>query len=112
MRLRLGRRGGAQGADDAMPQVLAADFDGVEAVLAVQQVGSLRTAQRDAKDSPVAALRLDGVLGEHRLVGAVEGAGAKMQDADAKPRRIVARRAHRRRNLRQRGQGQPPAHSR
>jgi hypothetical protein len=104
-RLRQGQ-GGAQAADDAIARPRRPLFDGIKPVLRRQQVGDPGAAHRYADDAPGSAGGLDGVVGIDRLMGAVEGADAKMDDAGRHLGRREGRAPHRRRQGGQARQGQ------
>ena len=96
--LRTRGEGAAQHADNAVGRIGAAQFERVKAVLRRQDGSDVGTPQRHAHDAPGAAGRLHRVLGEHRLVGAVEGAGSQVHDPAAERGGIVGRPANRARN--------------
>ena len=80
-----------QRTDDPQLRALAGtEGDGEEIVLRRQRIAHVGTAQRRAGDGP---LRIGGqdVVEIDGLMGAVEGADAKMNDAGGGPARIIGR---------------------
>ncbi len=92
-------------ADQAEPRARgAARADGIEPVLRTQLRRDVARAQRHADDAPVAIARVHRIVGIDRLMRAVEGADADMDDARRLRAAVVAWRLHRRREWRLRRQ--------
>jgi hypothetical protein len=82
----------ANAADDAPANSVRALLDRrVQALLRHEAVADAGCAQADATDAERAARVRDRVVGEDRLVRAMERADAEMHDADAEPGRRVGR---------------------
>src|SRR3546814_17136757 len=75
----------------------AARADGIEPVLRTQLRRDVARAERHADDAPVAVARGHRIVGVDRLMRAVEGANADMDDARCLRRAVIARPLPRRR---------------
>src|SRR3546814_7253660 len=73
----------------------AARADGIEPVLRTQLRRDVARAERHADDAPVAVARGHRIVGVDRLMRAVEGANADMDDARCLRRAVIARPLHR-----------------
>ena len=90
--------------------VAAAEDAGVEAVLGAEGRAEGRRADADPGDAPASEARLEHVVGELRLVAAVEGADADVGHADPERGAVVGRAAHRRWQAVEGGRGEAEGH--